>query len=187
MCVRVDTGASQESHNPPEWLICALWNIVEYQAYFMIQPSASTLFFSQRLGLFVKLSRSWPSGPPPSPLSRTFKHFRHVADAFIHGAACRSGQFGWGTNLRLMIDTVFYRLLCGETCMYMCEPLSCGLDKQAHHMRWCVLTAGANKGTAELDARGKDWLPPTHLDKLAVVFTSLFSPSSRTFFPPLSV
>lgn len=120
MCVHVDTGASQESHNPPEWLICALWNIVEYQAYFMIQLSAGSLFFSQRLGLFVKLSQSWPSGPPPSPLSRTFKHFRHVADAFIHGAACRSGQFGWGTNLRVMIDTVFYRLhMWGDMHVYV--------------------------------------------------------------------
>lgn len=40
--------------------------------------------------------------------------------------------------------------------VYMCIPFSCGLDKQAYHMWRCVLTARANKGTAELDARGKD-------------------------------
>lgn len=53
----------------------------------------------------------------------------------------------------------------------MCIRSSCGLDKQAYHMWWHVLTASANKGTAELGARGKEQLSPTHLDKLAVVFT----------------
>lgn len=42
----------------PPWLICVLWNIVKYQAYFMIQPSAGAPFFFQHLGLFVKLSQT---------------------------------------------------------------------------------------------------------------------------------
>lgn len=54
MCVHVDTGASQESHNPPEWLICALWNIVEYQAYFMIQPSAGLPLFLPASGFICE-------------------------------------------------------------------------------------------------------------------------------------
>lgn len=31
-------------------------------------------------------------------------------------------------------------------CMCKCMPSSCGLDKQAHHMWRCVLTAWSNKG-----------------------------------------
>lgn len=68
---------TQEPHrNPitlPEWLICALWNIVEYQAYFMIQPSAGSLSFHPASGFICEAKPVWPS-VLPSLFSRIFKH-----------------------------------------------------------------------------------------------------------------
>lgn len=86
--VHSNTGASQGSHKHSwvsEWLVCAPWNIVEYQAYFMIQ-----LHFlpAEPGGLFVKLSRS---GRPDLLLSSSFKYHMIADVTYTVLSGVRSG------------------------------------------------------------------------------------------------
>lgn len=156
----------------------------------MIQPLAGSLAFSHRQGLFVKLSRSGLPGPPAllsaSPFSRTFKHFRHLADALFRvtyrGRWAQYAAQGWFTQHGLSPCEKFRSMWVVCTYMYtlLLWPWQTGLP----HVMVCFDCQG-KQGYSRAQCPCKEGLSPTHLDKLAVAFTSLFSPSSHTFFASL--
>lgn len=70
--------------------------------------------------------------------------------------------------------------------VYTCKPSSCGLDKQAYHMRRCVLTARASNGTAEHNAHSRESLSPHPLGQAHCSFYLLiFTLWSYIFFASL--